>query len=163
MTALGPTQRPLRRLRRAAFWGLVVVSIALLFLSPLDEVVEQVKDVAPWVGIGLVVSEVLFVAGLALIAAAVGVSLPRNPLVWRAQLPELLAKLDTTPLFWVGLVINSIGAIGTAVVLVVAIVRGLPVQSWGLLVLPFADLSLTVAIRASVSKGVRSAARRRAV
>lgn len=147
-----------RSIRRAAFWSVVVVSVAMLLLTPLTDVSDRARAVAPWAGIALVMSELLFVAGLLVIAVAAGVRLPRNPLAWRAELPGLLASLHRTPAFWIGLIVNTVGALGTAIVLIVAITRGLPWQSWGLLVLPAADLVLTLTIRAGVTNSVRHAA-----
>lgn len=151
------TQRA-RSIRRVAFWSVVIASVGMLFLTPLTDVSERARAVAPWVGASLVLSELLFVVGLLVIALAAGVRLPRNPLAWRAELPSLLASLHRTPAFWVGLIVNTIGALGTAVVLIVAITRGLPWQSWGLLVLPVTDLMLTLAVRAGVTNSVRHAA-----
>lgn len=88
-------------------------------------------------------------------AWSVGVRMGLNPLGWRARMDTVLARLNRSPLFWTGLAVNTVGAIGTGVVLVAAIVAGLPVSAWGLLVLPAVDLSLTGAVRAAVVRGVR--------
>lgn len=144
--------------RRTLFWGLIILSIGSLIFAPLQPTIDRVKEVGPWVAIGLVVSEILFVIGLAVMAGTVGVKLGFNPLKWRSQFDVILAKLDRSPLFWVGLVINTIGAIGTGVVVLIATLTGLPPTAWGLLVLPLADLSLTAAVRAAVVGGVRGQA-----
>ncbi|MEM9563150.1 MAG: hypothetical protein AAGA93_11055 [Actinomycetota bacterium] len=144
-----------RRWTRAIFWGLVALSIASLLLSPLGPLIDRVREVGPWVGGGLLLSEVLFTIGLVVMAASVGVRLGRNPLQWRSRLDVILAQLQRSPTFWVGLVINTVGAVGTALVIVAAVLAGLPVSAWGLLVLPAADLGLTVAVRAAVVGGVR--------
>lgn len=133
----------------------MVLSIASLLFSPLGPLIDRVREVGPWVGLGLIVSEVLFVIGLAVMAWSVGVRLGSNPLRWRDRMQDVLAALDRSPTFWTGLIINTIGAVGTAVVVVGAIVAGLPVSAWGLMVLPLADVSLTVAVRAAVVNGVR--------
>lgn len=133
----------------------MVLSIASLLFSPLGPLIDRVREVGPWVGLGLIVSEVLFVIGLAVMAWSVGVRLGSNPLRWRDRMQDVLAALDRSPTFWTGLVINTIGAVGTAVVVVGAIVAGLPLSAWGLMVLPLADVSLTVAVRAAVVNGVR--------
>lgn len=133
----------------------MVLSIASLLFSPLGPLIDRVREVGPWVGLGLIVSEVLFVIGLAVMAWSVGVRLGSNPLRWRDRMRDVLAALDRSPTFWTGLIINTIGAVGTAVVVVGAIVAGLPLSAWGLMVLPLADVSLTVAVRAAVVNGVR--------
>ena len=141
-------------------WVLVALSVLSLVFSPLGPVIERVREVGPWVALGLLISEALFIAGLAVMAWSVGVRLGPNPLRWRERLSEVLASLDRSPMFWTGLVANTVGAVGTAVVLGWAVVAGLPVSAWGLLVLPLADLSLTVAVRAAVVGGVRRNAER---
>ncbi len=144
-----------RRWTRVVFWGLVALSIASLLLSPLGPLIDRVREVGPWVGGGLLLSEVLFAIGLLVMAWSVGVKLGRNPFQWRTRLDVVLAQLQRSPTFWVGLAVNTVGAIGTALVLVAAVLAGLPVSAWGLLVLPAADLGLTVAVRAAVVGGVR--------
>lgn len=134
---------------------LVVLSIASLAFSPLGPLIDRVREVGPWVGLGLIVSEVLFIVGLAVMAWSVGVGLGANPLRWRHRMQDVLGQLDRSPAFWTGLAINTMGAVGTALVVVGAIVAGLPVSAWGLMVLPLADVSLTIAVRAAVFNGVR--------
>lgn len=153
-----PPAAPHRRtfpLRRFLFWSLIVLSIGSLLFAPLQPTIDRVKEVGPWVGLGLIVSEVLFIIGLVLMAAAAGVKLGRNPLAWRSRLDTILGALSRTPLFWAGLVVNTIGAIGTGLVVLAAVLAGLPVSAWGLLVLPLADLGLTAAVRAAVVGGVK--------
>jgi hypothetical protein len=127
----------------------------MIALSPLDSTIERVKQIAPWVGLGLIITEALFIGGLALMAWSVGIRLGPNPLQWRARMDAILARLNSSPLFWAGLALNTIGAIGTGVVVVVAITAGLPTSAWGLLVLPLGDLTLTAAVRGAVISGVR--------
>lgn len=138
------------------FWGLIVASIGLIVVSPFDSTLSKIKQVGPWVGGGLAVSESLFILGLALLAWSAGVNLGANPFKWKSHTQELLAKLDRTPLFWVGLAINTVGAVGTGLVLAVGVVAGLPWQSWGLLTIPVADLAVTVSLRSVIFSGVRS-------
>ena len=133
----------------------MVLSVASLAFSPLGPLIDRAREVGPWVGLGLITSEVLFVLGLATMAWSVGIRMGANPLRWRDRLDMVLAQLDRSPVFWVGLAVNTIGAVGTAAVVVTAVVAGLPLSAWGLLVLPVADLSLTVAVRAAVVNGVR--------
>lgn len=149
-------QRPSKRVRRVALWALIAVSIGSLLFSPLESTIDRAKRVGPWVGLGLVVTEALFIFGLAVMAWSVGVRMGLNPLAWRARMDTVLARLNRSPLFWTGLAVNTVGAIGTGVVLVAAVVAGLPVSAWGLLVLPAVDLSLTAAVRTAVVRGVRN-------
>lgn len=136
-------------------WLLAGLSLASLVFSPLGPLIERAREVGPWVGLGLVVSEALFILGLAVMAWSVGVRMGLNPLRWRDRWATVLARLDRSPMFWLGLIVNTVGAVGTAVVLGGAVLTGLPRSAWGLLVLPVADLSLTVAVRTAVVGGVR--------
>ena len=140
---------------RYVVWSLVALSVGSLVVSPLGPLIDRVREVGPWVGLGLIVSEALFLAGLAVMAWSVGVRMGPNPLRWRDRLEVVLASLNRSPPFWVGLVINTVGAAGTALVVAGAVLGGLPLSAWGLRVLPLADLSLTVAVRAAVVNGVR--------
>ncbi|MEL6985213.1 MAG: hypothetical protein AAFO29_22465, partial [Actinomycetota bacterium] len=117
----------------------MLVSVASLIFSPLGPLIDRIREVGPWVGLGLLVSEVLFIVGLAVMAWSVGVRLGANPLRWRDRLQDVLAQLDRSPSFWTGLAINTVGAVGTAVVVLGAIAAGLPLSAWGLMVLPLAD------------------------
>ena len=96
----------------------------------------------------------MFIAGIAIMAATVGVPLGWNPLQWRSRFDDVIARLNRSPWFWLGLVINTLGAAGSALVVVTAIAYGLPMSAWGLLVLPFLDLAVTVAVRAAIVSGV---------
>jgi hypothetical protein len=138
---------------------LAVASVASLALAPLKPTIERVRGVAPWTGLGLVVSEGLFVAGLAIMAWPVGVGIGVNPLRWRARFEVVVAGLNRTPAFWTGLAINTAGAAGSGLVVLVAIVVALPLSAWGLAVLPLADLSLTASVRAAIVAGVNRSAR----
>ena len=142
--------------RTYALWLLIALSVGSLVLSPLDETVDRVRRVAPWVGLGLVVSEALFVIGLAVMAWSVGIGLGPNPLRWRQRFSAVIDSLHRTPVFWIGLAVNTVGAVGSAAVVVAGVVAGLPRSTWGLLVLPVADLGLTAAVRTAVVSGVRN-------
>ncbi|MGH1493131.1 MAG: hypothetical protein ACRBK7_27665 [Acidimicrobiales bacterium] len=126
-----------------------------MLFAPLQPTIDRAKAVGPWVGLGIVASEVLFIIGLVVMAGTVGIRLGLNPLRWRSQLDTILGHLDRTPLFWFGLALNTVGALGTGLVILAATLTGLPPTAWGLLVIPLADLSLTAAVRAAVVGGVR--------
>ena len=88
-----------------------------------------------------------------------GLALPRNPLKWHSSLHLVLGSLQRSPLFWVGLVLNTIGALGTGVVLAAGIFAGLPPATWGLLIIPVIDIGLTVVIRSAVFSAVQGEGR----
>lgn len=136
--------------RRDTFIILVVLSLASLLLTPLSEVKKGIIDNLPWVGIGTVITESLFIIGLGIMALEAGHELGRNPLRWRSKLRKVVSHLVRTKLFWLGFWINAAGAAGTAVLVTIGILKILPPQGWLLLWLPLADLALTVAIRVAV-------------
>lgn len=98
----------------------------------------------------------MFILGLLLMAGAAGVHLGFNPMRWKSRTPQLLNQLNRTKLFWGGLAINTIGALGTGLVIGAGVISGLPWQSWGLLAIPAADLALTISLRTVVLTGVRA-------
>lgn len=149
------TAPTLGRWRRWLFWLLVTGSTASLVRSPLPATADRLRPVAPWLGLGLLVTELMFVTGLALMALVAGVELGLNPVRWRTRMPLVLAGLRRTPWFWLGLVINSAGALGSALVVAWAVLAGLPRSAWGLLIVPLFDLALTVSMRTIVISHLR--------
>jgi hypothetical protein len=131
-------------------WILVLASIAMLFLSPFNELKEKLIGTLPWVFLSLLVTEGLFTAGIVLMAASVEHDLGLNPLKWRKHLKTVLKHVPENQLFWWGFWINATGALGTGLVLSIAVITSLPATSWGIIILPFMDLGLTIALRATI-------------
>ena len=131
-------------------WILIIASIAMLFFSPLNELKDKLADTLLWVFISLLVTEGLFILGIILMAAAVEHDLGLNPFKWRSHLKTVLKHVPESRLFWLGFWVNATGAVGTGLVISVAVVTSLPVTSWGLIFLPFMDLGLTIALRATI-------------
>lgn len=150
---MSPTLRVIAK--RVLLCALVAFSIGSVFFTPLDPVLAQMKAVLPWLGIGVVVTETMFVVGLVIMAAALGVEI-RNPLRLRKSIKDILAAAVQTPTFWAGFWVNATGACATAVMLGTAIVMALPVTSWGLMYFPALDLAATVAIRRWALNAYRS-------
>jgi hypothetical protein len=139
-------------LKRGLLWGLVLFSVGSLILMPLRSVKESIIDILPWVGIGVVMTETLFIIGLCLMATAIGLKVqkPRDLLRLRSELKEILRSATTTKSFWVGFWMNAVGAVGSGVVFTAGIVAALPVSSWGLAIVSTLDIFVTVAIRQHV-------------
>lgn len=135
---------------RWTVWALVALSVLSLLLSPLEATVDRIVDVAPWVALALFVSEAFFLGGLAVMASLVGVRIGWNPFQWSERFEATVSDVTASPAFWIAFATNTLGGIGTALVLFVGIVVGLPVQAWGLLVLPLLDLALTAAVRIAI-------------
>lgn len=138
-------------------WKKVVLAVILawsvlgLFLSPFGDTKEKVFDRGPWVLVGVVLAEVLFVVGLLMMAAAIGIEV-RNVRFLRKNIKRILRSAVSTPLFWAGFWLNAVGAIGDAVVLAIGVGATLPIESWGLIVLPSLDFFATITLRAAVIK-----------
>lgn len=131
-------------------WLLIIFSVAMLFFSPLEELRKTLSETLSWVVPGLLLTEGLFVLGIFFMAASVEHELGLNPLKWRSHVRNVLRYVPQSRIFWTGFWVNAVGAVGSGVVLGVAIVVGLPVTSWGLIWLPFLDLGLTIALRAVI-------------
>ncbi|HEY0965024.1 MAG TPA: hypothetical protein VGE13_00915 [Candidatus Saccharimonadales bacterium] len=146
-----------KTIKRALLWALVIFSIASLVFTPLGPLKDDIIQVLPWFGVGVVATEVLFIGGLAMMAASMGVKF-RNPLRLRRELKSLLAATTTTKMFWFGFWINAAGAVASSIVLGAGILMALPPSSWGVLSLVVVDITATVVIRGWV---VRAHARER--
>lgn len=133
-------------MRRVLLCALVAFSIGSVFFTPLERVMAQTKAVLPWLGIGLVVTETMFIAGLTLMGAALGLEV-RNPLRLRKSIKKILGAAVQTRAFWVGFWVNAVGACATALLLGTAVVLVLPATSWGLVYFAALDLAATIAIR----------------
>ena len=129
---------------------IVPVSVLSLFLSPLDKVKDKIMGSAPELLALLATSELLFIAGIIIMASAVGLELGKNPLTWRKHFHGLVKEITTDNLFWTGFWINAVGALATGILIGVGVVILLPPQSWGLIWLAVADIAITLLIRGAV-------------
>lgn len=126
---------------------LVVVSAIGLANAAGQDTVDRILEHLWWAGTGLLVSEAVFVGGLAVMLAALGMRLSPNPMRWRRQWRAAARKATSTPTFWVGFWINAVGALATGVIGTAAVVVTLPVTAWGLAALPLLDVALTLSVR----------------
>ncbi|MFJ7078919.1 hypothetical protein [Streptomyces sp. NPDC098781] len=145
----------LSRNRWKIIFGVTATSIIVtLTLNPLAEVKQKVISTAPWVGAGILVSEIMFIGGLAMMASAVGMRVG-NPFRLKTSLAEICKRANRDLLFKAGFWINTVGAIGTAVVISIGVFLNLPPESYGILSFAVADLALTVAIRKAMLDGLK--------
>jgi hypothetical protein len=135
-----------KTITRVLFWALVLFSAVSLIFAPFDSIWERLISVLPWLGIGVIVSEALFIGGIVIMATPLGIRV-RNPFKLHKDLKAILLASTNTTTFWVGFWINAVGACATTFLLAVGIVAVLPVTSWGLLCLAAVDLAATIAIR----------------
>ena len=132
--------------KRGLLWGLILISIGSLLFTPFDSLKREISQTLPWVGLGVIVSEIFFIGGLAIMALSIGMKL-QNPLKLRGELKRVLRASITSRGFWVGFWINAVGAVTSSILLAAGIFAALPMTSWGLLYLPVADLAATIVIR----------------
>lgn len=129
-------------------WGIIVISLALVALSPLEAVFEDIKDVLPWAIVGIAISEVFWNLGAAIMAFAVGIRIRwKDVLRLRQLMAELTVYALNSRLFWIGFWINFAAALSDDVIAIIAVINGLPIQSWGILLIVFADTVATFALR----------------
>lgn len=134
-----------------------VSAVATVTNNPVGELYGDVKEAAPWVGGGVVASEVAFVAGAIMMAASVKEKIS-NPLKIRQRLPEIAKKAHDSKLFTAGFWTNTVGAVGDFAVISAGMIAKMPVESYPMLAIPLLDLSVTVAVRRAIHKGVKGGA-----
>lgn len=148
-----------KSLERGLLWSLVLFSIGSLIFTPFHALWDSVLHALPWLGTGVIVTEAMFIGGLCIMAASMGIQI-RNPFALRKELKNILREGAATQAFWTGFWVNALGACGSSVLLGAGICITLPITSWGLLWIPAADLAVTASIR---KWALRSLARERAL
>jgi len=143
-----------RRNRAKLAIGATALSLGTLAFNPLGDTAEKVKEVAPWVAPGMLVGEAMWIGGAAMMLAATGSEVGKNPLKIKDRIPEIAQKANNSNMFKAGFVINTVGAVGEFVIPAIAVTRELPVESWGILGFSLLDLGVTIAVRKAIYDGV---------
>lgn len=142
------------KLSLGAFVVGTAVSIAT---NPLGELKEDIGNTAPWAIGGLVASEALWIGGAALMASSAGKKVG-NPLTMHSRWNNISESIVESKGFRTGLLINTVGAIGTAGVVVAGAASALPVEAMpGAIGLAAADIASTIAVRSGVYSSIKSA------
>ena len=128
---------------------------ATLTLNPISELKDDVIEAAPYVGAGVVASEVAFVVGGAMMLGAIGEKIG-NPLKIKEKIPEIATKADTSRMFKAGFWINATGAVGDFAVISTGVVASMPVESYPTLSLTLLDLGATIDVRKMILDGIES-------
>ena len=160
-----------KKIKSYLLWAVIIISILGIFISPKEKLVDQIITTLPWVATGVLLSEIILTAGfllmLSIAAPAIVRSLTKsikNAIEGLIELKETVrdfdwshvaGKCNRSKVFWLGFWLSVVGAAGDGVVLIIGIGRALPIASWGLMVLPFWDLSLTYIIRRAIHRGVK--------
>lgn len=157
-------------LRKRVGWIIFGSSVVLTILnwSNVTHLLDRLDDV-PVVLLMLAITEILFVAGLALMALAAGRGLfsggSRNPIKvirnWKATLDEMGSKASSSRLGWFGFYANFAGALGTGLVVLVGGALLLPATAWPFVVwVALLDLVATFGRCLPLRQAMRSADRR---
>ncbi|GAC1388088.1 MAG: hypothetical protein NVS1B7_7640 [Candidatus Saccharimonadales bacterium] len=118
--------------------------------SPINSTLAKVEHNAPWAISGALGSEAIWIAGAGLMAFGTGKKIG-NPLTLRSRWATLKQETVNNGFFKTGLLVNSIGALGTAGVVASGAVLALPPESWpGALGIAAADIAGTIAIRKGI-------------
>jgi hypothetical protein len=145
-----------RNLFNLSLGAFVIGGAATFATNPVDKLEHEVLQAAPWVGGGIATTEGMWIAGAAAMAAGAGKNIG-NPLTLKGRWGEVASSTVDSKLFKAGLVINTIGAIGTAGFVGFG-AASLPPETWpGAAGIVGADIASTVAIRAGIYKGMKNA------
>lgn len=143
----------LKRLKKPLIISLIIASIVLTVYDW-----TNIKDVHSYlwsagvVGIGIVIAEVLFIAGVVFMAISAGESFPSIKKIhkWpghfsalRGDTRSFAENLLTSRLFAIGFWMNFVGAVGTSTILVFAILKFAPYTGIGVLAVIIVDLVAT--------------------
>lgn len=142
----GWIRRNLFKLSGGIFLGGLAVSETL---NPSGISVSELLGAWPY-AVGVGVTESMWIGGAAMMATSVGVRIG-NPLTLKSRWREITQSVSDSKTFRRGLAINTIGAVGTAVVGETAVITTLPPESWGgASIAAGADLAMTVGVRGGV-------------
>jgi hypothetical protein len=133
--------------KKKVFIALCLLSVLELIFVSVTGSLKQIIDAMPLAIALSVVSELLFSAGIVMMAIASEQSIGLNPLKWRSHLNKLIQDIKRSRLFIFGFWMNFVGALATGVIWLVVILLRLPPSGWFLLWLPIMDIALTLAVR----------------
>lgn len=134
--------------------AITVASLATTpIVSPMGETLSALKEVAPYVGSGMVAAEAVWIGGAAMMLASVGKKM-WNPMKIREQIGSIPEAASNSKLFKAGLLANTAGAVAEFVIPTVAVTANMPPQSWGVLAFSTLDLWATVVLRRMIWKGI---------
>jgi hypothetical protein len=154
------------RLKSLALTALVGFSVlwTVLDWSRFDLIKERARELA-WLGSGLLISEVCFIAGALVMTVSLGVEVAGNNRVhgwWkklryaRREVKSMAQEAVASRLFGFGFWLNFVGAVGTSILLALSVIKFIPLAGWGLLVLVIIDLVATFSWRIPVHIARRS-------
>ena len=153
---------PRSRFTLAALAAVSVASLIALVVVPAPGLLDEVAQNAKWAGPAIVLSEITLSLGVAGMLVTAGLAGWRDIVRARriarsVNWTDFASVVNASRAFWTFWAVSFIGGIGDGVTLIVAIGNALPVAAWGLMLLPFADVLLTIAIRLGIRRALRPA------
>lgn len=129
------------------------IAVGSLAANPIGDTIETVKDVAPYVGTGLLIGEAGWIGGAAMMLATGGKKM-LNPLKIKSAFKDTVDSAEDSKLFKTGFALNLGSAIAQFAIPTVAVTANMPPQTWGVLAVGAIDLWATVVLRRAIWKGV---------
>lgn len=152
-------------------WLVIIFSVVNLFYSPNNNLINQLIKTLPWVGLGILISEIILTIGFLMMLYIAAPLMVRKILksiknaingifnikkdVEELNWEHVAKRCNVSLFFWSGFYVSIVGALGDGIVLILGIGKTLPIGSWGLMLLPFWDLGLTFIIRRAIYQGVK--------
>jgi hypothetical protein len=138
--------------RKWPYRALLAVAVAFSAFRLVADVswFDDLRRQVWWVGTGILVSEIVLTLGL------IGMLLPTGRHTLREIRSTKLRDIDWNGLsvnlrksqaFWLAFWVSLVGGVGDGATLIAAIVVVAPVDAWGLMLLPLADIWSTFVIR----------------
>jgi hypothetical protein len=129
------------------------IAVGSLAANPIGETIEAVRDVAPYVGTGLIISEAGWIGGAAMMLATGGKKM-LNPLKIKTAFKDIADNAEDSKFFKAGFALNLSSAVAQFAIPTVAVTANMPPQTWGILAVGAIDLWATIVLRRAIWKGV---------
>jgi hypothetical protein len=140
---------------KIAFGALAVSAVVSMpsIGDNVDEIIENAPEVAAAIGI----SELLFISGIGMIAASQSKKVLNKDLISKKYIKDIVNEgLDNNAMLKSGLVVNTVGALGTGLAIGYGSVTSLPAAMIpSALAIASIDVAATVAIRYNIFKGLQ--------
>lgn len=148
--------------KKIALWsavGLVALSLALHGHSTYSGLHQELAAKAPQLFKVFLGGETAYFAGMALMALGLGSHLGYNPMVWKRNLQAVLASesqsVSRSSLFWLGLILNALGALTFSAMGIYVTLYVLPHARWSLILATVVDIGFSLFARWIVYRRVR--------
>lgn len=130
-----------------------IIAVGSIAANPIGDTIETVKDVAPYVGTGLLIGEAGWIGGAAMMLATGGKKM-FNPLKIKSAFKDIGDNARDSKLFKAGFALNLGSAAAQFAIPTVAVTANMPPHTWGILAVGAIDLWATIVLRQAIWKGV---------